>query len=278
MPVDTISIPAAAQAASTAARPPSSAPWSFSATLASSVRSSAPEHHQDLSAAVGTTAKSDPKLGAKFDVAAGAKFGVSLNAKSAPKSSAKSNAKLAVSSATAPENQPSLPTYPPAASLLTTLLTAAPTTSQTLPKTMDAPPPSSAQPGAPTAQITSGTFPLSGLPNALSQQDQPGSKMTSAVPRAVTGRAETLPTSNFSQALDVLPANSGAANAPVDAPVRTAANSKSAESPSAIGQATSDAAHSFPSIPTRASTTQAQSSTSLASVLPTPAVHASPTP
>ena len=278
MRVDAISIPAAAQAASTVARSPSSAPRSFSATLALSVRSGAPEHHQDHSAALGTTAKSEPKLGAKSDAAAGAKFGVSLNAKSATKSSAKSDAKLAVSSATAPENQPSLPTYPLSASLLATLLTTSPTTSPTLAKTVAAPPPlSSAQPVAPTAQITSGTFPLSGLPNALSQQDQPGSKMTSAVPRAVTGRAETLPTSNFTQSLDVLPANSAAAKAPVDVPVPTAANSKSAESPSASGQAASDAAYSFPSVPTRAPTAQAKSSTSAASVLPTRAVLASPT-
>ncbi len=131
MRVDAISIPAAAQAASTVARSPSSAPRSFSATLALSVRSGAPEHHQDHSAALGTTAKSEPKLGAKSDAAAGAKFGVSLNAKSATKSSAKSDAKLAVSSATAPENQPSLPTYPLSASLLATLLTTSPTTSPT---------------------------------------------------------------------------------------------------------------------------------------------------
>src|ERR1700681_4727277 len=85
MRVDAISIPAAAQEPSTAARPPSSAPWSFSATLASSMRSSAPEHHQDQSAAAETTAKSDSKLGAKAGAAAGGKFEASLNAKSAAK-------------------------------------------------------------------------------------------------------------------------------------------------------------------------------------------------
>jgi hypothetical protein len=271
MLVDAISIPAAAQAVSTAASPVLSAPWSFSATLASSMRSSAPEHHGDQSVAVGTTAKSDSKLGAKF--------GANLNAKSAGKSNAKSDAKVAVSSAAAPAILPSPPTYPLSDSLLaillTTSLTALPTTSPTLARTADAPPLSSTRPVAPTVQITPATFPLSGTPNALSLQDQRGSTVTSAVPLAVTARPEALPTSNFSQALDVLPANSGGGNATVNVPGPSEANPKSAELPSASGQASSHAAYSFPRAPTRASTGQAQSSTSVASVLPTPTVPAS---
>src|SRR4029077_18631132 len=108
--------------------------------------------------------------------------------------------------------------------------------------------------------------------------DRLGSTVTSAVPLAVTGRTGALPTSNFSRALDVLHASSPAANAPVDAPVPTEAGSKSAELSSAISRSAAEAAHSFPSAPTRASTARAQFSTSLASVLPTPTVLTSLTP
>lgn len=284
MRVDAISIPAAAQAASTAAKPASSAPSSFSATLASSIRSSAPEHHQDQSAAAEKAAKSDSKVGA----AAGAKSGASLNTKAAAKSNAKSDDKLAVSSATAPEAQPLLPTYPLSASLpgallttsLTTSVSTSPTTSPTLAKTAAVPQPlSNAQPGALMGQIVmSPTFPLSSMPNASSPQDQPGSTATSAVPLAVISRAGILPASNFSKAIDVLPANPGAANVPVNAPAPTDANSKSAQLPCAVGNAASDSAHSFADLPTRGSTTQAHFATFSASVLPTPTVLASLTP
>jgi hypothetical protein len=161
------------------------------------MRSSAPEHHQDQSAAAETTAKSDSKVGA----AAGAKFGASLNAKAAAKSSAKSDAKPAVNSSSALETQPLPSTYQLSASLLGTLLTTSltaslttsPTASPTLVKTAAAPPLSSAQPSALAGQIvTPGTFPLSGMPNASSPQDQPGSTATSAVALAVTSRTGAL--------------------------------------------------------------------------------------
>jgi hypothetical protein len=161
------------------------------------MRSSAPEHHQDRTAAAETTAKSDSKVVA----AASAKFGASLNAKPATKSSAKSDAKPAVNSLTGLETQPLPSTYQLSASLLGTLLTTSittsPTTSPTLTKTAAAPPPlSSAQPSALVGQIvTPGTLPLSGMPIASSPQDQPGSTATSAVPLAGTSRTGALPAS-----------------------------------------------------------------------------------
>jgi hypothetical protein len=271
MRVDAISIPAGAQEVSTAAGPVLPAPLSFSATLASSIRSSAPEHPQDQSAPAGKIAKPDFKLGTKF--------GASLNAKLAGKSNGKSEAKVAVNSAVSPEIQPSLPIYPLSDSLLdillTTSLTALPTASLTLAKTADAPPLLSAQAVVPTVQITPGTFSLSGTPNALSLQDQSGSTVTSAVPLPVTARTETLPTSNFSDALDALPANSGGGNAPVNVSGSSEPNPKCAELLFASGQAAPDAAYSFHSVPTGATTRQAQFSTSAASVLPTPTVFAS---
>jgi len=283
MRVDAISIPAAAADASTAAGPVLSAPWSFSATLASFMPRNAPEDHQVQSATIGTTAKSDSKigekLGAELGVASGIKVGASLKAKSAGKSSAKLNAKPSVNSAIAPEIHASLPTYPVSDSilgtLLTTSLTTSPTTSPTLAKTADAPPLSSALPVVSAAQITPGTFPLAGTSNASTPQDHPGSTVTSASPLAVPRRTEAPLTSNFSQALDIRPPNSGAANAPVNAPGPTETNPKSGELPSASDRAASDAARLSTRVPTRTSTAQAQFSTSMASVLPMPTVLAS---
>ena len=282
MRVDAISIPAAANAASTAARATSSAPWSFSATLASSMRGRAPEDLQDQSVPAGTAAKSDSKVGAAARAKFGVKSGVSLNAKPAAKSNPNWDAKLAINSSTTPETQPLPPTYPLSASLLgtllTTSLTTSPATSPTLAKIASTPPRlSSAQPSALMDDqiLMSPTFPASGTANASSPQDRLGSTVTSAVPLAVTGRTGALPISNFSRALDVLHASSPAANAPVDAPVPTEAGSKSAELSSAISRSAADAAYSFSGVPTRASTAQAQFSTSSASVLPAPRVLAS---
>ena len=163
MHVDAIPIPAATQTASTATMPPSSA--SFSATLASSMSSSAPEHStpepaKGQSAAAETTSKSASKSGANFGTKSGlpllSKFDPNIDSKSssntAPNRGAKaklslrslvlksesagepgtkSEAKAAVDSTTVPGITPSLPSsllVTANAPLLATLLTAPPAT------------------------------------------------------------------------------------------------------------------------------------------------------
>jgi hypothetical protein len=155
MQVDTILIPAATQMASMAMRPPSSA--SFSATLASSVSSGAPEDSRNQSAAADTNANSDSKIGANVDAridaasgtTSGTTPGTSIGSKSNPDTGpdrgasssqslnaakmnskpvcqrdAASDAKPVKNSATVPDGGPSMPAFSKSVSSLITFLPA----------------------------------------------------------------------------------------------------------------------------------------------------------
>jgi hypothetical protein len=84
--------------------------------------------------------------------------------------------------------------------------------------------------------------------------------------------------SNFGNALDVLPADSGVTTAPPSSPAPSEAGPKSPELPNVIGRAASEVAHSFPNVAARTSTAPTQFSTASALVSTAPTVLVSLTP
>jgi hypothetical protein len=310
MQVDTILIPAATQMASIAMRPPSSA--SFSATLASSVSSGAPEDSRNQSAAADTNANSDSQIGANVDAKSGTTSGTSIGSKSrsdtAPDRSAssspglnaantnskpvfrrdaESDAKPVKNSATVPGTTPSMSAFSRSVSALITFSLA------------DAPPAAHFEKGGLSAPATNLADPSSNQPKQqpLARQltanlasvtaAQPAIPPPLPTPQPVTGAAndpspqdQPGPTAiSISTATSADPlTNSGAALAPANFPASSEAGAKSSELPSVTGQTASSVAYSFPDVPAQPSAGATQFSTPATSVSPTPTALALLTP
>jgi hypothetical protein len=315
MQVDRILIPAATQMASIVMRPTSSA--SFSATLASSVSSGAPEDSRNQSAAAVTNPNSDSQIGAELDTTIDATPGTSISSKSSANTApnwsassspslnaanmnsrpvfqrdAESGAKPVKNSATIPDAAPPMPTFSKSVSLIAFLPAGAPPAahfgkwglSTPASKLAD---PSSNQPNQqPLAQqLTANLASVTAV--------QPATPPPLPIPQPVTGAAQIVTpgrrilsgaTNDPSAQDEPSPAAisvstaTSAAQAPANFPASSEAGAKSSELPLVTGQTASSVAYSFSNVPAQLSTGATQFSTPSTPVSPTPTVLASLTP
>jgi hypothetical protein len=305
MQVDTILIPAATQMASIGMRPPSSA--SFSATLASSVSSGAPEDSRNQSAAAVTNPNSDSQIGAELDTTIDATPGTSISSKSSANTApnwsassspslnaanmnsrpvfqrdAESDAKLVKNSATVPDTAPSMPAF---SRSLSSLIIFSPVGAPPAAHFENGADPSSNQPKQQplarklTANLASVTAVQPAVPPPL------------PIPQPVTGAANRPSPQDhpgpaaisISTATSALPLANSAVQARENFPASSEAGAKSSELPSSelpstTGQAASSVAYLLPSVPPQPSAGATQFSTPSNPFSPTPTVLASLTP